>query len=166
MYALGSDQPRKVLALQTERGLAGSVTLSGDEPSPVRLTLNASASLRGRAVDDVGEPIAAASLSLNFAGRSASELYRFHNLQQAKVTTDKDGRFAFGHIVPGERFDIDIQLDGKYLRAKLAKEQRTLSAGQSLDLGNVVFAPPKPSQEPKTAEPQKANAERRFRPAA
>jgi hypothetical protein len=87
-------------------GLAGSVTLKGDEPPPVRVTLGKSASLRGRAVDEAGEPLASTDLSIDFDRRSASELYRFHNLEQPKLVTDNDGRFSVAKILPGERFSL------------------------------------------------------------
>jgi len=143
VYALGADRPRKVVALHAERGLAGSVTLTGDEPSPVRVTLGKAASLRGRAVDEAGEPLPNATLSLNFDRGSASELYRFHDLKQPKLTTDNDGRFGVANVLPGERFTLSTTLEGKYHRAKLTNEQQSLAPGQNFDLGNVIFAPPK-----------------------
>jgi protocatechuate 3,4-dioxygenase beta subunit/beta-lactamase regulating signal transducer with metallopeptidase domain len=137
IYALGADQPRKVVVLHAERGLAGSVTLTGDEASPVRLTLGKSASIRGVAVDESGDPISGAEFGLQVL----QEFQRFLNTGKPGPATDKDGRFRITNLVPGEPFRLVLRLDGKPLNAKLTKEQQTLKPGQDLDLGDVVFVP-------------------------
>jgi beta-lactamase regulating signal transducer with metallopeptidase domain/protocatechuate 3,4-dioxygenase beta subunit len=137
IYALGADQPRKVVVLHAERGLAGSVTLTGDEASPVRLTLGKSASIRGVAVDESGDPISGAEFGLQVL----QEFQRFLNTGKPGPATDKDGRFRITNLVPGEPFRLVLRLDGKPLNAKLTKEQQTLKPGQDLDLDDVVFVP-------------------------
>lgn len=152
IYALGSDRPRHVMLLHKESGLAGSITLKGDEASPQRVTLQRSASIRGRAVDAAGDPIINTSLAFSFAHKTADELYRFHNLTEALWKTDADGRFEIADLIPGERFQIYIEQNDRPLFAKLSNAQRTLTPGQQLDIGNVIFAPPKQANTDEPAE--------------
>ncbi|HEY3964109.1 MAG TPA: carboxypeptidase regulatory-like domain-containing protein [Planctomycetaceae bacterium] len=137
IFALGSDRPRQVIALHPDRGLAGSVTLTGEEASPVRLTLGKSAAIWGRAVDESGDPIGSAEFGLQVL----QEFQRFLNTGKPAPATDKDGRFRITNLVPGEPFHLILRLDGKPLNAKLTKEQQTLKPGQDLDLDDVVFVP-------------------------
>ena len=102
VYAIGGDRPRLVAALHKERGLSAALTLTGDETSPVRVVLQASASLRGRAVDKAGVPIASTELSINFP-ETIRELHRFSDIAQPKPATDSEGRFHIENIIPGQR---------------------------------------------------------------
>jgi hypothetical protein len=139
VYALGADRPRTVLFLQRDRQLAGSLTLTGAERSPVTVTLATAGTIRGRAVDDGGLPIVGTRVTLNYAGGSASELQRFLQLDQPVLQTDDDGRFEIRHVIPGERFSIDFQRDdGTYSRAHLTEEQKQLQQGGTSHYGDVV----------------------------
>jgi protocatechuate 3,4-dioxygenase beta subunit len=137
IYGLGSDRPRRVCLLHPEWRLAASIVLTGDEQGPVKVRLAASASMSGRALAPDGQPLADALVQINYAGRSASELVRFSELEHAPVKTDSDGRFLADNIVPGEPFSLDFKLGSVYLRAELTNEQRQLKAGQQLELGDM-----------------------------
>jgi beta-lactamase regulating signal transducer with metallopeptidase domain/protocatechuate 3,4-dioxygenase beta subunit len=142
IYALGADRPRKVCVLHPERGLAASLTLTGDEQGPVTVRLAPAASIAGRALDASGEPIAGAVVAINYARKNVRELDRFASLEHPPVKTDDDGRFRVTNIVPGERFALDFSQGTVgpgmvYFRANLTDEQRQLKAGQELDLGDA-----------------------------
>ncbi len=141
IFAIGAGQPRKIVAVHEARGLAGTVTLTGDEGALVRLTLEKSAAIRGRAVDESGIPLTAAEFSINFDSPAMAPLQRFLNSGNGGPATDNDGRFRIANLVPGEGFNLSMRLEGRFLIAKLTKEQQTLEPGQDLDLGDVVFVP-------------------------
>jgi hypothetical protein len=150
IYGLDGESPRKIAVLHTARGLAGSLTVTGGEPSPVRMTLGKTASIRGRAVDAAKEPIASTEYNI------ASEfdwLLRFENIGRP-LKTDEEGRFHIENMVPGQRFSLRMQLNGRFLIARLPEEQQILKSGRELDLGDVVFAPLN-QQLPPNGEPGK-----------
>ena len=70
ILALGADRPRRVVAIHEAQGLAGSTQLTGDETAPVRFTLEKAAAIRGRAVDESGNPISSAEFQGNFHFRN------------------------------------------------------------------------------------------------
>jgi hypothetical protein len=142
VYGLDGESPRKVFVLHRERGLAGSLTLTGEEASPVRMTLGKSASIHGRAVDNFADPIA--SSELHVVTDTPGRLRVFENASQPRLMTDKDGRFQVGDIIPGERIRLSIPVDGKVLstlNAKLIEGEQSPKPGEDVDLGDVVFAP-------------------------
>ncbi len=154
LYALSVESPRKIVALHGARGLAGSLTLTGEEPSPVRMTVGNAASIRGRAVDKSGDSITDAACEI--FSEATYQLFEFENSGRPQITSDKEGRFRIGNMVPGERFELRIRLDGKILYAKLANVQQMLKPGQELDLVDIVFAP-QGQQPPQQNEPAKAS---------
>lgn len=140
IYALHANAPRKIMALLGARGLAGSLTLTGEEASPVRWTLGKAASIRGRAVDRSGAPFAQAPCLIHMP--AARNRLQVENRGLPELTlTDSEGRFRILNLIPGERFDFRLRVDGTPLTASLTAEQQTLKPGQDLDLGDVTFAP-------------------------
>ncbi len=152
VFGLDKDSPRSVVVLHGPRGLDASLTLTGDEPSPMRLTLAKTASIGGRAVGKSSQPIAGAACSI--FSTTVHQLFEFENAGRPAVITDKQGRFRIGNMIPGERFELRLRLGGELLAAKLSAQQQTLKPGQDIDLGDVVFAPLDP-QRPEPNEPQK-----------
>ncbi|MDP6721920.1 MAG: M56 family metallopeptidase, partial [Pirellulaceae bacterium] len=129
VYGLGEDRPRTLMLLHPDRKLAGSVTLKGDETSPVVVKLAPAGSISGRAVDD-GAPLSNVKVDVNFSNNIARELYRFSDLKTASHTTDAEGRFRIDNLVPGERFVVDFQEGDSYFRAILKREERTAESGK------------------------------------
>ena len=117
------------MLLHPDRKLAGSVTLKGDETSPVVVKLAPAGSISGRAVDD-GAPLSNVKVDVNFSNNIARELYRFSDLKTASHTTDAEGRFRIDNLVPGERFVVDFQEGDSYFRAILKREERTAESGK------------------------------------
>ncbi|HWB13423.1 MAG TPA: carboxypeptidase-like regulatory domain-containing protein [Pirellulales bacterium] len=138
IYGLGADRPRRVWILHTQRGLAGSATLTGEEAEPVTVRLGAPATISGRALDPDGEPLADAAVQVSYLRRSASELFRFAGMQQPPLKTDGDGRFRVENVLPGERLAIGFKQGDAFFRApQITDEDRQLKAGEQLDLGDV-----------------------------
>src|SRR5262249_47259109 len=136
VYALGADRPRKILMLHAGRGLAGSITLTGDEPSPVRVVLQPAPSIRGRALDRFGAPLSGSTISLTFSDGTARELYRFSNPAQARGTTSDKGVFEIGNPLPGENFEVVARSERGAERGRLKPEHQTLAPGESKPLGD------------------------------
>jgi hypothetical protein len=138
IYGLGADQPRRVCILHPQRKLAASCTLTGEEPGLVTVRLTAPASIRGRALDPDGEPLADAVVNVSYLGRGASELLRLVNLESEPIKTDGDGRFQVEGVLPGERLMLSFkQGDAYYFIGGLTDEKRQLEAGQKLDVGDA-----------------------------
>jgi len=137
VYALGADRPRTLLLLHSERKLAGSVTLKGDEISPVVVKLAPTGSVSGRALDD-GDPLGNVNVNVNFQNSVAQELYRFSDLKSAPQLTDAEGRFRIDNIVPGERFVVDFQEGKSYFRANLQGQERTVESGKVRQYNDVT----------------------------
>lgn len=156
IQGLNRVRPRKVLFLQAERNLAGSATLTGDEPTPVTVKLGPSATIRGRAIDPSGEPLAGTEIQINFFREYASELYRFYGEDLVKTTTDADGHFVIHDVLPGERFNLDGRLNGDTIRAQAKRElikqlgldpetsvrRLVAPSGGDQDFGDLLFGPP------------------------
>lgn len=134
-YGLGADRPRRVCVLHPIRRLAASITLTGDEREPVTIKLAGSASMSGRALTPDGQPLADALVQINYAGRSASELLRFSELEHTPFKTDNEGRFLADNILPGEQLSLDFKLGQTFYRVGGRQE---LTAGQKLNMGEVT----------------------------
>ena len=107
IYALGGELPRKIVVLHEARRLAGTLTLTGDEPAPVRLVLGRSAAIRGRAVDQFNTPIAGVTLGIA-SGNSAVVMRTLENAARG-TATDNEGRFRIDNLVPEERFGMTVR---------------------------------------------------------
>ncbi|HEX7378045.1 MAG TPA: M56 family metallopeptidase [Pirellulales bacterium] len=142
VYGLGADRPRLVWILQPQRHLAASVILTGDEPGPAKVRLDAAASISGRAVDADGEPLANAIVQITYQRRTAAELFWSTNQAQPPLETDADGRFRVENILPGERLAITFRYDGKFFAApRITDEKHQLAPGEKLDLGEFKAQP-------------------------
>lgn len=144
IYGLGEDRPRQLVCLQAARHLAATVNLQSNEASPLTVVLKKASTIRGRAVDEDGEPLVDRLVFTNFRGRTADELYRFHDMDRVPQKTNSDGEFEIPLVVPSVRFILDIRKTASesYLRARLKSEQREVRAGSDLNLGDVTFASP------------------------
>jgi hypothetical protein len=141
IVALAAATPRRIIGVETKRGLLGSVTLTGEERSPVRIVLGASASFRGRAVDEHGQPLADQNLLVNFDDDSVRYLYYSLPEQNWTITTGKDGAFEMRHVVSDQPIHLTMRVDGGWLETTAAVPKTGLKPGQHVDLGNVTFLP-------------------------
>ena len=168
LYDVQASQPRRVAVLQRAKKLAGLRTVNSSEDSVV-VQLQPWASVRGRIVDEDGEPLAGVHINSSDGGpafepvASPAEAMQ----QQAKreqplplpptdevgnsrYATDDDGRFEISGLIAGETYSLDGQHNlQELLSLRIATFARDLELkpGETRDLGNLVLKktePPKP----------------------
>ncbi|HET6882694.1 MAG TPA: hypothetical protein VFI31_21175 [Pirellulales bacterium] len=132
IVGLGADRPRRVAVLHPERHLAGSVTLTGDEPPEVTLRLSATASMTGRVLDADGGPLADAQVQIRYD--HGAVLYD----DEWAIKTDGDGQFHDDNVLPDEPFEIHFIKGGKFFRVpRITGEKRQLKPREQLELGEL-----------------------------
>jgi hypothetical protein len=137
ILGLGADRPRRIVILQPERHLAGSLTLTGDEPAQVSVRLSTTASIKGRALDADGEPLAGARVQIRYDRDGV-----LHD-ERAEPKTDGDGKFHVENVLPGERVELAFIQGGKFFSGpKIADEKRQLEPGEQLELGEFSLKKP------------------------
>ena len=140
IYALGNDEPRQLLCLHEERKLAATFMVTGNEESPLRITLREASIVRGRAVDRDGQALSGRSVFLNFKGDTADELYRFFNMDKPQVSIDEDGRFEIPLVVPDVKFRAELHPTTTDPGLIGYPSQDAIAvAGEDLDRGDVTF---------------------------
>jgi hypothetical protein len=136
--ALAPDKPRQLVFWDRGRTLAGTVTLKGDEPEPVTVTLRPLAAVTGRAVGPDGQPLAGARVSYHYAPKVLGGMNYIVENVDPQIHTDADGRFRIPGLPAGVEF-------GAYLRPADFRRPLTLASvdrlvlepGQTKDLGEL-----------------------------
>jgi len=130
----GNDEP--LLIVQQDGEAGRFVLLKGDEPDPIRVTLQPTATVAGRLVDAEGRPRANVSFVV-MQDLTATRFERFID----KPTTDPDGRFRIKGLVPGVSYTIEsIKNTSNYSERFLGpihKRQWTVNSGENQDWGDV-----------------------------
>lgn len=128
------DRPRDLFFHHPERNLAGHCRLEGKPPKPLTIKLGPAGAIRGRLVDDSGNPIT----GIELAGEGVpSENYGNAEL---RIGTDKDGRFHIRGLIPGRKYTVEGSGSRRYYGRVLVDV--TVEAGQTKDVGDVKFQPP------------------------
>jgi hypothetical protein len=158
--AIGVDpaRPRLLCFVQREKKLAGSVVVHGDEPGPVTVRLQPSASVSGRLLDAEGRPIRNARLAFTEVpvgnpARPMSTETGFHVVLRASGQPDLDpktddiGRFRADGLVAGlkhnlARYDAAGATGFEEIRwLGLAFRGLVFKPGEDRDLGDVRLQP-------------------------
>ncbi|HEY8503245.1 MAG TPA: carboxypeptidase-like regulatory domain-containing protein, partial [Gemmataceae bacterium] len=165
---LEPEHPRTLVFLREEKRLAKAVTLRGDEKGPLTVRLEPLGALTGRLADRESRPVAGVQVRLSPA-RSLEPTLPGElviggigtlrgAVKIAPVKTDEQGRFRFGGLIPGMKYELQAagrELKGTRLADLLTDRGRpgvvnllgrelTATPGKEVDLGDV---PPKPSGE-------------------
>jgi protocatechuate 3,4-dioxygenase beta subunit len=143
-YALDPARPRTLLFLEPKRGLGATLKVSGDEKEPPTVKLVPAGTLTGRVLDSDGRPVAGAEVEMSFSGQIGNELQRLLRLSGRPATTDADGKFRLGNVVPGVKVGLNIRQGQTYLIGEPRIGQKTVNSGQVLDMGDLKTKPYRP----------------------
>jgi hypothetical protein len=141
VYALESETPRELFVLHSDRKLAGSLKVRGDEDEPPAVKLRPTGSVTGRFLDLDARPITGARVDLNFPDSTVQELYRQMNQRQEPVLTDKDGRFRIDGVISDVKFGLAAFQGNTLLVGEPRVGQRQVESGKTLDLDDVRTRP-------------------------
>ncbi len=136
VYALNPDKPRELTIYHPEKQLGGTVRVRGDEKEPVVAKLEPLGKVTARFLDDEGNPLAGAAVSVGARSLTGRELYRFANPSGKPAVVDKDGRFTLTGVVPGMSFGLQTHKGERYFRGKPLIGLLKLKPGEMLDLGD------------------------------
>jgi protocatechuate 3,4-dioxygenase beta subunit len=132
-FTVQGVNPRRVHYLlfhDKDRKHGAFLALKGEQKEPLTVKLEPCGSATGRLLDQDGEPVAGAVVRLDTESH--------HDSAPAKVKTDKDGRFRFEGIVPGQSHQARFGPPpfGQYLYKPF-----TLKPGECKDLGDERVKP-------------------------
>jgi protocatechuate 3,4-dioxygenase beta subunit len=129
-------KPRRVQFLHSERKLAGSVIVKGDEAGPINVKLEPWATITGRILDDTGNPLPNASLTSDEGDKG--QLGAMPG--QYDFAADADGRFKIEGLAPHLPYDLGVMVPGRWLGTVVKDLQ--LSPGETKDLGELSVKRP------------------------
>jgi RNA polymerase sigma factor (sigma-70 family) len=141
VFAMDPKKPRRLTFLHSERQLAGTLTVRGDEKEPPTVRLVSTGSVTGRLLDIDGHALAGVEIGLAFDDRDARELYRRIEGECSPVRTDKEGRFRIDGAVSGLKFGLSLRQGRIYLAGEPRIGLRQVAPGQRLDLGDIRTKP-------------------------
>ena len=141
----GKDET--IMIFHAALSLGAAIQVRGDEPDPIRVTLQPTGTISGRLVDDDGRPRPDVNLSLlqQFQRRGSSVSWERFD----PAFTGPDGRFQIRNLVPELPYNLQVIKKGEMnysLRAEgyLHKSDWTVKPGEIQDWGDVqvkVFRP-------------------------
>jgi hypothetical protein len=152
IIGLQRGQPRKVLLYHPSTGLVGSATVDDLADEPIEVPLVTSGSVRGRLVDEDGEPIRDAVLVADYESfQTESDVGVWPpqpglTVNPTSLPVDKDGRFEIVGLVPGWRYNARATalrpMADRMMNQGIGDVFTDLSveAGQELDLGEVTLS--------------------------
>jgi hypothetical protein len=145
---LGAKQGRTLIAVYPQKKLAAIHKLRGDEKGPVTLWLEPTGGLVGRVLGGDGKPRGelAVRVEVGYDQLVKQKLpveLRFEYPQWSKIlnaetTTDKEGRFRVGSLVPGLKYRVQVW-DGEPGKGVVvyAGEVPPPEPGKTKDLGDL-----------------------------
>jgi hypothetical protein len=133
VYGLADREPRTLLFVHEGKKLSGLLDLKGDEQGRIDITLQPSAAVSGRLLDDEGRPLRDADGMVYYWCDADGKVLNNHS---GKLLTDTEGRFRIGGLVPGIRYLAQVRLKGKRVPGTVFNDL-SLKAGESKDLGDV-----------------------------
>jgi RNA polymerase sigma factor (sigma-70 family) len=138
VYQVQPNKPRLLVLFHKERKLAGSLTIKGDEKSPVVARLGPTGALKGKLVDADGNPLAGVVVDLHYRQRVASEIHGvvYHAKQ---IVTDAAGAFTLDDLIPDQKLELSFH----HGKMKFQREPKPADAtiqvksGETRDLGAI-----------------------------
>jgi hypothetical protein len=135
VFALDPKKPRRMIFLHSERKLAATLSVRGDEKEAPTARLEPTGTVTGRLLDSDDQPLAGVEIGLSFDDGDAREMYRRLDGERPPVRTDKEGRFRIEGVVPGLKFGLSLRHGRVYLAGEPRIGLRQVKPGETLDLG-------------------------------
>ncbi|MCA9052932.1 MAG: hypothetical protein KDA75_03800 [Planctomycetaceae bacterium] len=147
------EQGRRVMACDLERNLAAYRDLTGEQPPEIMVDLAPAGIIRGRVLDEQGDPLADATLhnespsisdpsqSLPGPDPQQGSIVRWYG--EGEVRTDDEGRFELRGIIPGLKYSVGVtalrRFHGEDQSVSLGTifENVTVEPGETKDLGDL-----------------------------
>ncbi len=149
------NQPRRLSFLHTERRLAGSVLLSGNETGPLEVKLQPWGTVTGRVLQATGEPADDVDLLGLLFGDNAA-VANFGLLPDPNRTrTDAKGRFEIEGLAPNTPYALSASQGRRILGAVI--EQFQLAPGETKDLGDLTIHSPGAKAKPEPGDKKQAS---------
>jgi hypothetical protein len=98
-----AEHPRLVCFFQPQSKLAGFVVVRGDEKEPLTVKLQPAASVRGRLVDDAGQPVKGARLG--FVELPLARTGEYHSTETGVLIRDQFGFGSVGSVITTTKKD-------------------------------------------------------------
>jgi hypothetical protein len=137
-YDVEPAKRRLLVFFEPNRKLAGSLTLIGDQKSPVVVTLRPAGEVKGRLVGPDGHSLADVAVDLVYKDRPAMETHRIA-YQSRQVVTGPDGAFAVDSILPGLPFDLSFKRQQKQFKlTDKPAASLSVTSGETRDLGSLA----------------------------
>jgi RNA polymerase sigma factor (sigma-70 family) len=144
VYALNPGKPRKLVVYHPEKNLAGIVTARGDETGPLVAKLAPAATITGRVLDADGQPVKDVIAAVSHGDDSARELDRYLAQRRGPARTRADGRFRVTGVIPGLPISLQLRKGSTGLNFPRPEKPPRLTAGQTLDVGDIRVTPRPP----------------------
>ena len=134
-------KPESIVIVQKKQGLGAHIKIKGDEPDPIRVTLQLTGTVVGRLVDEDGTPRRNVVFSLMQSMTTRGDSTFMEVFNQGLVT-GPDGRFRIDGLVPGVPYELDAIKNNETnysLRSEgyLHKNRWTVKPGETQDWGDV-----------------------------
>jgi RNA polymerase sigma factor (sigma-70 family) len=137
VLALDAHAPRELLFLHKERKLGGHVTLRGDEKAAPTVKLEPLGTLRGRILDEDGQPRARVQVRLSYADKFFHRPVHWWG-PRVEPITDTNGYFRIDSIIPGMELSLHAREKDKFLEFGGAQIWNlSLRPGEDMDLGDI-----------------------------
>ncbi len=138
---LRPGERRLVVARYVPDKLMGMATVTADGDSPVTLQLRPWANLKGRLVDDRGQPRSRGLEILLDDGKLPIHTVNGRNYDTQHFSIDADGRFHLDGLVPSAKYRLQV-LEGGFRILGVVTRDITLEPGETRDLGDLRILPP------------------------
>ena len=140
VFALDPKKPRQLVFLHPKRKLAGVVTVRGDEKAPIIVTLTATATVTGRLLDQKGEPLADATVNVQYEDTAMKAIPRGRQDRSLSRSSEK-GRFQIDGLFPGAKFTLFVRQERTLFLEDNTPQRKPLKAGATTDLGDIRVKP-------------------------
>jgi hypothetical protein len=129
-------ESREVVARFVPKKLTGMVVVNDKGDGPVTLKLVPWGSVRGRLVDDQGQPRFQGLRIRLEDGKLPIHTLNGRNYDKEEFTLDPDGRFELLGLVPGATYRLEVIEDSVRILGDVTKDF-ALKPGEHRDLGDV-----------------------------